>query len=47
MDREGVDILWVGGQNMDGGSKSHGLVGQNPMVRGVKIPWVGGSKYHG
>ena len=46
---KGVKIPWIRGRYTMGrgskygwGSKSNGLVGQNPMVRGVKIPWVRG-----
>jgi hypothetical protein len=47
MGRE-VGIPWVGGQNTMGrGSIYHGYGGPFTIGRGVKIPWVSGSLYHG
>ena len=32
---------------MGGGLVCHGSAGQNTMDKGVKIPWIGDSTYHG
>ena len=44
---KGVKIPWIGrrytmgrGSKYGWGSKFHGLVGQNTMGRGFKIPWI-------